>query len=121
MLTQSQYNASKAGLVHLAKSLAVEWMSFCRINCISPGYIVTDMLDVLPEDWKRKWLADSPAGRFGETYELKGVSHTPKKPTISELELIYCDILQAYVFCASDASSFMTGANIIIDGGYTLP
>jgi len=68
-----QYNASKAGLVHLAKSLAIEWVDFCRVNCISPGYISTDMLAEAPEEQKASWLAHSPAGRLGETYELKGV------------------------------------------------
>ncbi|KAL6242636.1 hypothetical protein RBB50_010282 [Rhinocladiella similis] len=96
---QAAYNASKAGLVHLAKSLAVEWVDFCRVNCVSPGYINTEMLEDASEEQKAAWLAQTPAGRLGETYELKG----------------------AYVFCASPASSFMTGAHIIVDGGYTLP
>jgi sorbose reductase len=39
---QAPYNASKAALTHLARSLAVEWVGFCRVNCISPGYIATD-------------------------------------------------------------------------------
>jgi sorbose reductase len=60
--------------VQLAKSLAIEWVDFCRVNCISPGYIVTEMLAEAPEDQKAAWLAASPAGRLGETYELKGVS-----------------------------------------------
>ena len=72
-LTTPQYNASKAGLVHLAKSLAIEWVDFCRVNCISPGYIKTDMLANVPKDWLEKWLANSPGGRLGETHELKGV------------------------------------------------
>ncbi|GAD99822.1 oxidoreductase, short chain dehydrogenase/reductase family [Paecilomyces variotii No. 5] len=96
---QAAYNASKAGVVHLAKSLAVEWVDFCRVNCISPGFIVTDILDIHPVEWREKWLSMVPANRMAETYELKG----------------------AYVFCASDASSYMTGANIVIDGGYVLP
>ncbi|KAF2711361.1 NAD(P)-binding protein [Pleomassaria siparia CBS 279.74] len=97
--SQAAYNASKAGLVQLAKSLAIEWIAFCRVNCISPGYIATEMLADAPEEQKAAWLAASPAGRLGETYELKG----------------------AYVFCASDASSFMTGAHIVVDGGFSLP
>ncbi|RDW80938.1 oxidoreductase-6 [Coleophoma crateriformis] len=96
---QAAYNASKAALVHLAKSLAVEWVDFCRVNCISPGFISTDMIATQPAEWNQKWYSMIPGNRFCDAYELKG----------------------AYVFCASDASSYMTGANLIIDGGYTLP
>ncbi|KAL2836798.1 hypothetical protein BJX68DRAFT_259800 [Aspergillus pseudodeflectus] len=96
---QAAYNASKAAVVQLAKCLSVEWVDFCRVNCISPGFIATDILDIHPEEWREKWYSMIPARRMAETYELKG----------------------AYVFCASDASSYMTGADIVIDGGYTLP
>ncbi|KAJ5260878.1 hypothetical protein N7524_008511 [Penicillium chrysogenum] len=96
---QAAYNASKAGVVQLAKCLSVEWVDYCRVNCISPGYIATEILDSFPQDWRDKWLDLIPAKRMAESYELKG----------------------AYVFCASDASSYMTGANLVIDGGYTLP
>ncbi|KAJ5549566.1 Short-chain dehydrogenase/reductase SDR [Penicillium frequentans] len=96
---QAAYNASKAGVVQLAKCLSVEWMDFCRVNCISPGFIATEILDIHPQEWRDKWYDMIPAKRMAQTYELKG----------------------AYVFCASDASSYMTGADIIIDGGYTLP
>ncbi|KAL1996690.1 hypothetical protein VTN49DRAFT_7555 [Thermomyces lanuginosus] len=97
--TQAAYNTSKAAVVHLAKSLSVEWIDFCRVNSISPGYIVTDILDHHPKEWREKWLEMIPARRMADPYELKG----------------------AYVFLASDASSYMTGADLIIDGGYTLP
>ncbi|PLB50026.1 oxidoreductase [Aspergillus steynii IBT 23096] len=96
---QAAYNASKAGVVRLAKCLSVEWVDFCRVNCISPGYIATEILDIHKQEWKDKWFDMIPAKRMAAAYELKG----------------------AYVFCASDASSYMTGADIIIDGGYTLP
>ncbi|GES60443.1 oxidoreductase, short-chain dehydrogenase/reductase family [Aspergillus terreus] len=96
---QAAYNASKAGVVQLAKCLSVEWVDFCRVNCISPGFIATEILDIHPQEWREKWMSMIPAQRMAQTYELKG----------------------AYVFCASDASSYMTGANIVIDGGYTLP
>ncbi|KAK5200288.1 hypothetical protein LTR99_009086 [Exophiala xenobiotica] len=96
---QAIYNASKAGLIHLAKSLAVEWIDFCRVNCVSPGYIWTDMLEEVPRELSDEWVALTPAKRMGEAYELKG----------------------AYLFCASNASSFMTGANIVVDGAYTIP
>ncbi|KAK4508441.1 hypothetical protein PRZ48_002179 [Zasmidium cellare] len=96
---QAAYNASKAAVVHLAKCLAVEWVDFGRVNCISPGFIETDMLSVHPKEWRDHWSLLVPAGRNADPAELKG----------------------AYVFLASDASSYMTGANIVIDGGYTLP
>ena len=97
---QAAYNASKAGMVHMAKSLSVEWAEFgARANCVSPGFIETDMIETLPDEWKTEWHHMVPGRRFCAPYELKGV----------------------YVFLASDASSYMTGANVIVDGGYTLP
>ncbi|KAH8687485.1 short chain dehydrogenase reductase [Tricladium varicosporioides] len=96
---QAAYNASKAAVVQLARCLSVEWVDFARVNCVSPGFIATDMLEVHPEEWRKKWFGMIPAARLCEPAELKG----------------------AYVFCASDASSYMTGANLVIDGGYTLP
>ncbi|CAK1356219.1 putative NADP-dependent mannitol dehydrogenase [Cercospora beticola] len=96
---QAAYNASKAAVVHLAKCLAVEWMEFGRVNCISPGFIETEMIASHPKEWRDKWSQLVPAGRNADPAELKG----------------------AYVFLASDASSYMSGANIVIDGGYTLP
>ncbi|CAG7947266.1 unnamed protein product [Penicillium nalgiovense] len=96
---QAAYNASKAGVVQLARCLSVEWVDFCRVNCISPGFVATEILDHHPLELREKWLSMVPANRMAATYELKG----------------------AYVFCASDASSYMTGANLVIDGGYTLP
>jgi len=96
---QAPYNATKAAVVHLCKCLAVEWVDFARVNCISPGFIETDMLSVHPKEWREKWFSLVPAQRLCQPAELKG----------------------AYVFAASDASSYMTGANIVIDGAYTLP
>lgn len=95
---QAPYNASKAGLVRLAKCLSVEWVDFARVNCVSPGYIATDMLDVHPKAWRDTWFSMIPAQRLCSTYELKGV----------------------YVFLASNASSYMTGAELVAAGGYTL-
>jgi len=96
---QAAYNASKAGVIHMAKSLAVEWTDFARVNCVSPGFIATDMLSVHPKEWRDKWFSLIPGGRLCEPAELKG----------------------SYVYLASEASSYMTGANLVIDGGYTLP
>ncbi|RMJ13116.1 hypothetical protein CDV36_007239 [Fusarium kuroshium] len=96
---QAAYNARKAAVVHLAKSLAVEWTDFARVNCVSPGFIATDMLEVHPKEWRDKWFTMIPGARLCDPQELKG----------------------SYVYLASDASSYMTGANLVIDGGYTLP
>ncbi|KAJ9264939.1 hypothetical protein DTO212C5_6925 [Paecilomyces variotii] len=97
--TQVAYNASKAAAVHLAKSLAVEWVDFARVNCISPGFIMTKMLTQQPKELFNKWLDMIPGRRICDPAELKS----------------------AYVFLASDACCYMTGANIVVDGGYTLP
>ncbi|KAL4967847.1 uncharacterized protein BDV14DRAFT_206996 [Aspergillus stella-maris] len=96
---QASYNASKAGVLQLAKSLAVEWVDFCRVNCVSPGYTQTQIMEYASKDMLDKWLVQIPARRFASPYELKGV----------------------YLFCASNASSYMTGSNIVVDGGFTLP
>ncbi|NLY30747.1 MAG: SDR family oxidoreductase [Firmicutes bacterium] len=98
---QCSYNASKAGVIHLTKSLASEWAQYSiRVNSISPGYMKTAMTEKtlqtdMAKDW---WLRLTPMGRPGLSHELGG----------------------AVVFLASDASSFMTGADLIIDGGYTV-
>lgn len=49
-------------------------MDFARVNCISPGFIATDILDIHPLEWREKWLSMIPANRMAQTYELKGVS-----------------------------------------------
>lgn len=95
---QACYNASKAGLVRLAKCLSVEWIDFARVNCVSPGYIDTEMLDIHPKEWRDRWFSLIPAARLCATYELKGV----------------------YVFLASDASSYVVGEELVVAGGYTL-
>jgi len=96
---QMAYNASKAAVVQMARCLAVEWVDFARVNCVSPGFIATDMLSVHPEEWRKQWFSMIPAQRLCDPAELKG----------------------AYVFLASNASSYVTGANIVVDGAYTLP
>ncbi len=97
---QSAYNAAKAGVIHLTKSLAGEWASRgIRVNCISPGYIGTPMtkLGLETPEWRDTWLSSTPMGRLGEPTEVAAVA----------------------VFLASPASSFMTGSNVVVDGGYT--
>ena len=97
---QSCYNASKAGVIQLGKSLAAEWAKHqIRVNCISPGYMDTALNKVPALDAQKKiWKSLTPQERLGAVDDLNGLC----------------------VFLASDASGFMTGSNVIIDGGYTL-
>ena len=94
---QTSYNVAKAGCIHLTKSLANEWRDFARVNCISPGYIDTGLSDFVDQKIQEMWHSMIPLGRDAKAKELKG----------------------AYVYLASDASSYTTGADIVIDGGYT--
>ncbi len=96
---QSAYNAAKAGVRHLCKCLAVEWVQFARANSISPGYIATEISNFVPPETKSIWKDKIPMGREGEPHELVG----------------------AYLYLASDAASYTTGCDIIVDGGYCLP
>jgi len=96
---QATYNAAKAGVIHLCKSLAVEWVGFARANTVSPGYIATEISNFVPEKTKSMWKDKIPMGREGEAHELKG----------------------AYLYLASDAASYTTGCDIVVDGGYCLP
>lgn len=98
---QVAYNASKAAVIMMTKSLAGEWAaSGVRVNAVSPGYTRTEILDrvtALQPDWVSTWWGRTPMGRPAETRE----------------------IAPAVVFLASDAASFITGENLVIDGGYT--
>jgi NAD(P)-dependent dehydrogenase (short-subunit alcohol dehydrogenase family) len=97
---QAAYNASKAAVIMLTKSLAGEWARRgVRVNSISPGYIGTEMtkLGMSNPDWHKEWLHLTPMGRVGEPREVASV----------------------VVFLASDASSYFTGSNLVVDGGYT--
>lgn len=90
---QAAYNAAKAGVIHLVRSLAVEWVKFARANSISPGYINTEISDFVPKETKDIWKGKIPMGREGEASELKG----------------------GFLYLASDASTYTTGADILID------
>lgn len=96
-----QYNTTKSAVSMLTKCLAVEWAKRgVRVNAICPGYMKTDLLDNTNKenpDWEKTWLESTPMGRIGEASELKG----------------------AVVFLASDASSYVTGTELFVDGGYT--
>jgi NAD(P)-dependent dehydrogenase (short-subunit alcohol dehydrogenase family) len=95
---QAVYNTSKAGVVMLTKSLAVEWAPHgIRVNSISPGYIKTEMTLAGMSHFFPAWESLTPMGRLGEPEELRG----------------------AVLFLASDASSYVTGHDLVIDGGYT--
>jgi len=98
---QSAYNASKAAVIHLTKSLAMEWVPFnVRVNTIAPGFMRTEMTHAIFEEngeVAQKWMEFTPMRRPG----------TPKE--------LGC----AVIYLASDASSYMTGAILTIDGGYT--
>ncbi|MCY3779393.1 MAG: glucose 1-dehydrogenase [Chloroflexi bacterium] len=97
---QAHYNAAKAGVILLTKSLAGEWADRgVRVNCVSPGYIGTDMTleGFSNDDWRPTWLAMTPQGRIGKPEE----------------------IAQAIFYLASPGASFATGTNLVVDGGYT--
>jgi len=99
---QSHYNTAKAGVIHLTKSLAAEWASFnIYVNSISPGYTVTPLVENLLKEKPEVaevWKSLIPLKRFA-------------KPA---------DIVGAVIFLASEASNYVTGVDILIDGGYTI-
>ena len=98
-LLQAHYNASKAAVVQLSKSLAMEWAARgIRVNTISPGYTATPM-NSRPEvaEQVKQFEADTPLGRMATVDEMVG-------PT---------------VFLLSDAASFLTGIDLLVDGGFT--
>ncbi|KAE8420054.1 hypothetical protein BDV36DRAFT_281830 [Aspergillus pseudocaelatus] len=99
---QAPYNAAKAAVRQLAASLAVEWAPYnIRVNCISPGYIMTALTrKILNEnpDLEAKWTSLIPTGKMGLPEDLMG----------------------PVTFLLSDASKYVTGADLRVDGGYTI-
>jgi NAD(P)-dependent dehydrogenase (short-subunit alcohol dehydrogenase family) len=99
---QVSYNVSKAGVIHLSRTVAAEWAGRgVRVNSVSPGYIGTDM--TIPNmaanpDWTEAWLERVPIGRVG----------TPD------------EVVAVILFLASDASSYVVGSDLVVDGGYTV-
>ena len=99
---QMAYNTSKAGVIHLTRSLAAEWAPRgVRVNSISPGYTRTELVDQfiqkpIGREKLPVWLSLTPMNRMGEVTDLQG----------------------AVVYLASAVSDFMTGQDMIIDGGY---
>ena len=97
----ASYNSSKAAVAHLGKSLAVEWASAgIRVNSMSPGYVLTDLTQkIIDRDpaLLEDWVSRIPQGRMATPQDLTGLVS----------------------FLASDASQYITGQQIVIDGGYT--
>lgn len=98
---QASYHASKAGVDMVTKALAVEWAPLgIRVNSIAPGYFLSDMTRQFTEtnpELAERWVSMVPLGRMGEPRDLDGL----------------------VTFLCSDASSYLTGQSIVIDGGYT--
>ena len=93
---QANYAASKGGMIAMTKSIAAEAASRgITANAIAPGFIKTPMTDVLPDELKKTYLAQIPAGRFGEPD----------------------DIANACVFLASDEASYINGQTLHVNGG----
>ncbi len=97
---QASYNASKAAVNLITKSLAVEWAKTgVRVNAVAPGYIATELTVAgrSNPDWYPVWLDSTPVGRLGEPAE----------------------VARAVLFLVSDAASYITGTTLTVDGGYT--
>jgi NAD(P)-dependent dehydrogenase (short-subunit alcohol dehydrogenase family) len=96
---QAGYNASKAAVHQLTKSLAAEWAPHgVRVNALAPGYVKTEMAPVDEPQYRRQWIEDAPQQRYALPEELG--------PSV--------------VYLASAASGFVTGSVLVVDGGYTV-
>lgn len=95
---QCSYNVSKAAVIHMSRSLAVEWADYhIRVNSVSPGYMATPMSLDTPQELKDAWMPLFPMHRMGKPEEL----------------------IPAILYLACDASGYTSGSNIIVDGAYT--
>jgi NAD(P)-dependent dehydrogenase (short-subunit alcohol dehydrogenase family) len=99
-LPQAAYATSKAGLLGLTRDLAAQWSGrrSVRVNALAPGFFESDMTDLCPPGYLESLAARTPLGRIGQPEEIASV----------------------VVFLLSDASSFMTGATVVVDGGLTI-
>ena len=97
---QTHYNASKAAVHMLTKSLAAEWAPHgVRVNAIAPGYIGTELTKrgLSNAEWRKTWLEMTPFGRVGDPSDVAALA----------------------LFLASDAAAYMSGSVVSVDGGYT--
>jgi NAD(P)-dependent dehydrogenase (short-subunit alcohol dehydrogenase family) len=95
---QASYNASKAAVIHLTRSLAAEWAPHgIRVNSLSPGYIATPMSVDTPQELKDAWTPLIPQRRMGDPEELVG----------------------AVIYLAADSSGYTSGSDLVVDGAYT--
>jgi NAD(P)-dependent dehydrogenase (short-subunit alcohol dehydrogenase family) len=98
---QAHYNATKAAVHMLTKSLAGEWATRgVRVNAVAPTYIETEMTrrGMTNPEWHAVWLEMTPMHRVGQPPEIAAV----------------------VLFLASDAASLMTGSVVVVDGGYSV-
>lgn len=96
---QPIYNASKAAVHHLVKSLAAEWAPLgIRVNAIAPGYVKTEMAQVDEPRFKSRWIDDAAQQRYAMPEEMGAT----------------------LVYLAGDGSKYVTGSVVVVDGGYTL-
>ena len=96
---QANYSATKAGLVGLTRTLAIEWARYgVTVNAVAPGFTRTAMTEAIPEELREAQAKRIPVGRAGEPI----------------------DIARTYLFFASPESSFITGQLLVVDGGQTL-
>ncbi len=96
---QPAYNASKAAVHQLTRSLAAEWAPYgVRVNAVAPGYVKTEMAPVDEPRFRQHWIEDAPMRRYA----------TPE------------EIAPSVVYLAGDGASFTTGSVLVVDGGYTV-
>ena len=96
--SQTAYNTSKAAVVHMTKTLAMEWVKYgIRVNVVSPGYVWTEMNQLVSKEITDVWMAGTPLKRFAKPDEIAG----------------------AVIYFASKASSYTTGSELRVDGGFT--
>ena len=96
----ASYAATKAGVVAMTRSLAMEFGKYgVTVNAVGPGMITTPMTDGVSDEIKQRWIRRTPVGRLGEPL----------------------DVARVFLFLALPASSYITGQMLFVDGGYTLP
>jgi 3-oxoacyl-[acyl-carrier protein] reductase len=97
---RAAYTASKAGVVALTKTLALEWgASGIRVNCVAPGLTETPILGDLPDEYRRAYAGRAPLGRIGEAD----------------------DVARVVRFLLSDEAGYVTGQTVVVDGGVVMP